>query len=267
MNISIIIPTYREHTSIARLLKQIFRVLPLANVVVVDDSPDNRTQIVIKKFQLRNKRIHLIRRDKKGGRGSAVIDGMRYALDLSLRAPKGRGNPKRNLKIASPYERTRNDKWETDVFIEMDADGSHDPKELLAGITEVRTKKVVVSSRYTRGSSIVDWPLSRRILSRLSNTLIRILLHSPLRDNTNGFRFYSTEAARILYSHQFVTTGFIVLSEEMFVLRAAGFAFTEIPTVFRNRTRGSSSANWNEFFASLRALWRLKRFTVPRPKV
>lgn len=231
MNIVIIIPAYKEHESIHVLFSSILQVLPSAYIVVVDDSPDDRTQNVVNKFQLKNKRIHLIKRDKKAGRGSAVIEGMRYAL-----------------KHISGLTHV----------VEMDADGSHDPKELLAGITAVRTKTAIVASRYIKGSKIIDWPLSRKALSRLSNFFIRAILGSPLHDNTNGYRFYSRKAAEALTAHAFISTGFVLLTEEMLVLTRAGYTFREIPTVFKNRALGTSSANWKEFTSSILTLWKLK---------
>lgn len=230
MKTAIIIPTYNERENIGRLVSQLAKLLPEAAIIVVDDnSPDGTAKIVLSKRK-KNSNIHLLLRKNKAGRGQAVLAGFAYALKNT----------------------------DAKLFVEMDADFSHDPSELQTLLEQTELRTVVLASRYVRGSRIVDWPFIRRVTSFLSNLLIRIVLNLPAKDNTNGYRIYGKDAIRILLKHRFVTSGYIVLSESGYVLRKHGFAFREIPTIFVNRKRGKSNASFREFTESLVALWRIR---------
>lgn len=227
-NISIIVPAYNESSNIKKLLKEI-RLNIKAQIIIVDDSNNNLTKNLLKKEKMK---ITYIKRMKKLGRGSAVLAGFKRALK------------NKNMKI----------------FVEMDADLSHPPAELRRNI-DYFTKKnldLLIGSRYLKKSEIVNWPISRRIFSRLANYLAKFLLRIPCSDYTNGYRIYSKNAAKkVSEKCGKIGDGFIMLSEILLVLHKNNFKIGEIETKFINRLKGESSTNIKLIIASLKGLIKL----------
>ncbi len=225
--ISIIIPTYNEEQNIIKLIDKIFNIPLKINIVVVDDSP--RSYPNIKKI----KNVKYIYRGKKLGRGSAVLIGIKEALKIS----------------------------KNKIIIEMDADFSHSPGEIVPNIKYFYKKKLnfLIASRYLKKSKILNWPLSRLILSKFSNLMARILLNIPIKDYTNGFRFYDRKAAGHILKKcsRSKSSGFILLSEIAMELYINRFKIDERPTIFVNRTRGESKASLSEIVNSFFGLLRL----------
>lgn len=227
--ISIIIPTYREEQNLQKIIPTVFSIVPKATIIVVDDNSPDKTKEVIKKLKIKYKNLIFISRDKKDGRGSAVVEGFTHAL-----------------------------KTHTDIFIEMDADFSHDPHELPTIIGLSKPKTVVVASRYMKGSNIVNVPPKRKFLSILANVFVKMLLNLPASDNTNGFRAYREDAVKILLDHSFVSKGYILLSESAYLLKQKGFSFIETPSTFVNRRIGQSNATFKEFSSSFKNILRIR---------
>lgn len=228
-NIAIIIPTYNELENIEKLIFEIKKKLPESEIFIIDDSNTQEIGALIKS---KNLQVSYFHRDNKSGRGSAVIYGFNKAI-------KDR---------------------EYKIFIEMDADFSHDPNELIRNIDFFTKEKLdlLIASRYLPGSKIINWSLSRRILSKLSNFLARNLLNIPLKDFTNGFRIYSPRAIkRIILSCGNIGDGFILLSEIIVVIKNNLMQIGEIQTNFVNRERGVSSVNFKLVMASLYGIIKL----------
>ncbi len=227
-NFAIIIPAFNEKDNLEKLIQKIFKVLPNTNIYIIDDTKIKSNIPNIKK----NKRVNYYLRKNKKGRGSAVIFGIKLAL-------KNKNNKN---------------------FIEMDADLSHAPNELIRNIIYFKKHNydLLISSRYMPKSKIVNWPIRRRILSILSNFLINIVLNLGITDYTNGFRIYSKRSARcIIKNCGKISDGFIILSEILFILDKQGYKIGEISSFFKNRNRGTSSVNLNLVFSSLLGLFRL----------
>ena len=142
----------------------------------------------------------------------------------------------------------------------MDADFSHNPNEFSTKI-EIFSKTnsdLLIASRYLKNSKIINWSIQRRIFSRISNILARLLLKIPVSDYTNGYRFYSKRAAeKIVNTCGNVGDGFIILSEILFTLHKSNFIINETDTIFKNRVRGESSVNLKLIFQSLKGLIKL----------
>jgi len=229
-SIGIVIPAYNEKDNILKLVKSIRKKLSCI-IIIVDDSSNIDIQKILLKNKLKN--IKYFNRGKKSGRGSAVLFGFKKLIYF-----------KKNINC----------------LIEMDADLSHSPTELKRNINYFYNNSLdlLIASRYLKNSSIINWPLSRRILSKLSNTLARNLLGVPVNDYTNGFRFYSNAAAKKIISKCNKTGGgFIILSEIILVLWKNNFKISEIKTIFRNRIRGESSVNLKLIIDSLIGLFKL----------
>ncbi len=224
--VGVVIPSYKEADNIGRLIREILTFVPEARIAVVDDSPDLATKDAVERLGLA--RVTVTHRGAKGGRGSAVLEGIRQLLDQGC-----------------------------SQILEMDADFSHPPSQIPDLLREAGERRfdLLVASRYLPQSEIRNWPLSRRTFSKCSNLLARAVLGVPLADYTNGYRVYSLRAARLI-----VETcgkegkGFIALSEILVNLHYRGFRVGEVPTVFVNRMRGESSVNFQEIKNALTGL-------------
>ncbi len=226
--IGIIIPTYNEGENIENLVEKIESLLPNSEIFIIDDS---KTRLPDKIFKNKNL-INYFHRGQKLGRGTAVIFGLEHALKKDY----------------------------IDIFIEMDADFSHDPNELNEKIIFFEKNKLdmLIASRYTKKSKIINWGLFRRIFSFLANFLAKLLLRIPCTDYTNGFRFYSRRAAeKVVFKCGQIGGGFIVLSEILVVIYLNKFKISELPTVFVNRKRGESSVTLKLIASSLIGLIKL----------
>ena len=228
MSIAIIIPTYNEKENIINLVIELTKITEKSQIVIVDDS---KKDDISKKIENVNN-VKLIFRGKKLGRGSAILEGLKYLKENS----------------------------EAEIFIEMDADYSHDPSELQKNLLLQSEKNydLLISSRYLKDSKIINWPLSRRIFSYFANKLARFLLGVPISDYTNGYRIYSKSAVdHISKNCGKIGDGFIILSEILVELYYNGFKVGETKSKFVNRVRGESSVNLKEILNSLFGLLKI----------
>ena len=225
--ISIIIPTLNEEENIVRLIDKIFKIPLNIRIIIIDDSKKPFPKLD------KIKKVDYVYRGKKLGRGSAVILGIKKALL----------NKKNRL------------------IIEMDADFSHRTEEIKPNVNHLLKKKInfLIASRYLKKSKIVNWPISRHLLSKISNLLARVLLGVPIKDYTNGFRFYDRKAAKHIVSKcsKSNSKGFILLSEIAVELYINKFKINERPTIFINRIRGESKADIMEIFNAFCGLLKL----------
>ena len=232
MKTLIVLPSYNEKQNISNLIDKILLQSLDNNIVVIDDnSPDNTIKTInkfIEKKHYKN-RVHLIKRKKKLGRGSAVLDGLKWGYN--------------NLN-------------DLDLFIEMDCDFSHSPDEIIKGKELIKSFDFVIGSRYPNGK-IINWPIRRRIFSYFANQLIRFLIDRKISDYTNGFRFYSKKTINYLLKYNIKSSGHICLSEIAAILLKANFLTTSFPIVFNNRVRGKSSVNFKEISKSLLSIIRI----------
>src|SRR5688572_11629867 len=166
--VGVVIPAYKEADNIANLIQEILRRVPSARIVVVDDSPDLATKAAAEMLGL--SQVKVTHREKKGGRGSAVLEGVTQLLQDDCTQ-----------------------------ILEMDADFSHPPSQIPTLLQEAVDRKLglLIASRYLPQSEIHHWPLPRRVFSRCANMLARATLGVPIADYTNGFRVYSRPAAEL----------------------------------------------------------------------
>jgi dolichol-phosphate mannosyltransferase len=217
MNYGIIIPCYNEEKNIVSLITKIKKSSNPKYIVLVDDSKKTMENIIPKK-------IIYIHRKKKLGRGSAIILGMRILI-------------KKKVKI----------------FIEMDADHSHNPYEIKKNIKIFNKKNLdlLIASRYEKKSKIIGWPFKRRLLSKLANYLAIFLLKVPVSDFTNGFRIYSLRSVkRLLENFKKSSNEFIVLSEIIVELYYSNYLVDCVETRFIERKFGRSSVDFSLIFRS-----------------
>ena len=228
--IAIIIPTYNEHENILILLNKLSKLKYIKTIIIIDDSNNDLTKQKIKKSKIK---VKYYKRSKKLGRGSAVLFGIKKIIKKLL---------------------------DNDLIVEMDADLSHNPNELSRNIKFFIKNKtdLLISSRYLKGSKIINWGLKRKLLSRMSNILAKFFLNVPVSDYTNGFRIYNKKSAKlILKKCGRIGEGFIILSEILICIHTSGLKINEIKTIFVNRVRGESSVNFKLILNSLTGLIKL----------
>lgn len=225
--------TYNEIESLPRLVDEVFRHLPQADLLVIDDnSPDGTGQWCDCKAQSES-RLKCLHRTGKQGLGTAILAGMRYATEHG-------------------YE----------YVLNMDADFSHDPKylpDLVAGMDRPSEPSVdvMIGSRYVRGGAITGWPLKRHLMSRGINWYSRWLLGLRPRDCSGGYRCYRTAALARLDFEQIQSRGYSFQEEVLWRLKRLGCRFGETPIIFADRVHGSSKINPRESWSALRIILRL----------
>jgi dolichol-phosphate mannosyltransferase len=222
--------TYNEIANLPTLVEEILRILPSADLLVVDDnSPDGTGRWCDERAGV-EPRLRCLHRSGKLGLGSATLEAIRYAL-------------------ANDYE----------TFITLDADWSHDPAYLTQLVAALDIADVAIGSRYCPGGAIEDWPMHRRVVSRWVNGLTRLLLRLPVRDASGAFRAYRVAKLRELRLEEIRATGYAYLEELLWHLHRAGATFAEVPITFHERRAGQSKVNLGEARSKLGTLFRLAR--------
>jgi len=208
----VIVPTYNERENIARLVETVLAQDPRLEMLIVDDgSPDGTGEIVDGIIAV-NARVHILRRPRKMGLGTAYIAGFRWALERDY------------------------------AFVfEMDADFSHDPAHLPDFLRAVESADLVLGSRYREGKvTIVNWPINRLILSYFANVYARAVTGLPVWDTTGGFKCFRREVLESIDLSKVVSNGYAFQIEMSFRAWKRGFRLVEIPIVFVDRTEGHS---------------------------
>ena len=232
--IGVILPTYGEAANIASIIEDIERLDLDVSILIIDDSsPDGTAEVVLEKQKI-YRNLVLCSRPKKSGLGTAITDGFKFFL-ASPNPPK--------------------------YVFTMDADYSHNPQDIPKLLTTMRECEcaIVIGSRYSKGGRIKGWPLSRKIVSRVANTMARRLLGLKLKDCTAGFRCYSTVFLRDVISSLHSTT-YEIQIETVRQAYLRDFKVKETPVLFVNRKRGKSKLAWGEIKSfltyTMRAVWR-----------
>lgn len=209
-----IIPTYDEKENIRDILARVFELVPAFHVLVVDDgSPDGTGDIVEGEKTTYGDRLHLLRRAGKQGLGTAYIAGFKWALQRGYR-----------------------------FIFEMDADFSHDPKDLvrLHAACSLEGVGMSVGSRYVRGGSVRDWTWDRVLLSFCASLYVRAVLWLGVRDTTAGFVCYRAEALRAVDLDAIRFIGYAFQIEMKYRVKRAGLRIVEVPITFVDRKKGRS---------------------------
>lgn len=229
MKILIIIPTFNERDNIKKLIPSIKRINKKIDILVVDDSSFDGTFDVVNSFKKKDKTINLIKRPYKSGLGKAYVDGFKYAL-----------------------------KEKYDFIFEMDADFSHDPKYIPNFLKEIKNYDLVIGSRYLNGVSVVNWPISRLILSKFANFYVRSITGIPLTDSTSGYKCYRRQVIEAIDLNKIHSDGYAFQIEMHYKAWKNGFKIKEIPIIFVDRHSGTSKMSRKVMFEAAIVVWKLR---------
>ena len=219
----IIIPTFNEKDNIVSLVETILKTLPEVELLVVDDSsPDGTGDLVKSLIQHFESRLHLLVRPAKEGLGTAYIEGFKWAI-----------------------------KKEYDFIFEMDADFSHNPKELPKLIKHLDHHDLVIGSRYVNGISVVNWPIGRIFLSYFASLYVQWITNMPIKDPTSGYVGYTKKALMTLDLDRIRFVGYAFQIEMKYKLWKRGFKWIEHPIIFVNRSLGKSKMHGNIIWEAL----------------
>ena len=235
----VIIPTYNERENVARMIDMVLSLEGDFHLLFVDDGSPDGTAAIIKERQAEkiaqnpeNKRIHLIERSGKLGLGTAYIAGFRWALEHGY-----------------------------DHIFEMDCDFSHNPDDLLRLDRRLsEDADVVIGSRYVRGVNVVNWPLSRLLMSYFASKYVRTVTRMPVCDATAGFVGYRREVLQTLNLDKVEMIGYGFQIEMKYTAWRHGFRLAEESIIFIDREAGTSKMSsgifGEAFFGVLRLPWR-----------
>ena len=226
----VVIPTYNEAGNIEKLIDRIFQlnITGLEILVVDDNSPDGTAAVVVHR-QAREPRLHLIRRGGKMGLGTAYASGFCFALERGF-----------------------------DYIFEMDADLSHNPDDLPRFLEKIRDYDLVVGSRYTHGVNVINWPLSRLLLSLWANWYTRVITGLPLKDCTSGFKCFRRQVLESIVLDKIKSDGYSFQIEMNFMAWRLGFRIVELPIIFVDRELGSSKMSRKVMKEAAVMVWRLR---------
>ena len=230
MEALVVIPTYNERDNIGRLIDGVLRLPVDVNVLVVDDNSPDGTGELVDDIAQREPRVHVLHRPQKLGLGGAYIKGFKWALA------------------------------ETDAryIFEMDADFSHDPQAILQFLDKIRDADLVIGSRYSNGITVMNWPLSRLILSVSANIYTRIVTGLPVHDATGGYKCFRREVLEALPLDRIHSDGYSFQIEMNFHAWKRGFRMVEMPIVFVDRLVGTSKMSRRIIWEAAFLVWKLR---------
>jgi len=225
----IIVPTYNEIENIEKLIRDISDIDSTSDILIVDDNSPDGTGEQVEKLREQFKNLFLIKREEKLGLGTAYVAGFKYALQNGYT-----------------------------IIFEMDADFSHDPKEIPNFLEAIKNADLVIGSRYIKGVNVVNWPLSRLLLSYFANRYTRFVTGLPLCDSTGGYKCYKRQVLESINLEEIRSGGYSFQIEMNFKAWKKGFELKEIPIIFIDRAVGKSKMSKQIIREAVWMVWKLK---------
>jgi dolichol-phosphate mannosyltransferase len=231
--ILIIIPTYNEVQNIRDLVPLVLSQDQRIDILVVDDNSPDGTAAAVDGLMDNEPRLNLIKRDSKMGLGTAYVAGFRFAL-----------------------------KADYDLIFEMDADFSHDPAEIPNFISNMDDNGLVIGSRYIKGVNVINWPISRLILSWLANLYTRIVTGLSVKDATSGYKCFKRGVLESIDLDMIHSDGYAFQIEMDYKAWKNGYRILEIPIVFVDRNIGISKMNPGIIREAVWIVWKLRLLSI-----
>jgi dolichol-phosphate mannosyltransferase len=228
-NFLVCIPTYNEKDNIRLIIEAVLGQGEDMEILIIDDNSPDGTGDIVETIKSTNKRVHLLRRPGKLGLGTAYIDGFKNGLKLP----------------------------QIGYFMEMDADFSHDPNNIKQFKEAISEADLVIGSRYVNGIRIINWPMSRLLLSYFASIYVRRITGLPVLDPTGGFKCFKREALESLKLDMIRSNGYCFQIEINFYIWRAGFKIKEIPIIFFDRRQGASKMSRKIVYEAIWGVWRL----------
>jgi dolichol-phosphate mannosyltransferase len=207
----VLIPTYNERENLPRIVARVRSAVPTVDILVLDDNSPDGTGAVADDLAGTDPQVHVLHRAGKEGLGAAYLAGFAWALDRGY-----------------------------DAAVEMDADGSHQPEQLPALLEAAERADVVIGSRWVSGGTVVNWPLSRKILSVGGNLYVRVMLAMSVHDATGGYRVYRASALHRMDLHSVESQGYGFQVDMTWRAVRSGLTVVEVPIEFVERVLGES---------------------------
>ncbi len=225
----VVVPTYNEAMNLPLIVPQILAQESRIDVLVVDDNSPDGTGQMADGMSRSEPRIHVLHRPGKGGLGKAYLAGFRWALERD-------------------YE----------FIFEMDADFSHDPRFLSLFLEAARDADLVIGSRYKTGVNVINWPMSRLLLSIGANQYAQRVTGLPIVDSTGGFKCFRRRVLEAIDFERVRSNGYSFQIEMTFRAWKKGFRLVEIPIVFTDRVEGQSKMNKRIMREAIWMVWWLR---------
>ncbi len=225
----IIIPTYNELENIQRLIPELMALDPAICVLVVDDNSPDGTGKLVDDMARENDRISVLHRPAKLGLGSAYVAGFKCAVQQDV-----------------------------DCVFEMDADFSHDPAMVPDFLEQIKSCDVVIGSRYINGINVVNWPMSRLLLSYFANIYTRLVTGMTIRDATSGYKCFRREVLESINLDDVRSDGYAFQIEMNFRCWRKGYRLQEIPIIFVDRRSGTSKLSQGVINEAVWIVWWLR---------
>lgn len=228
----VLIPTYNEKENVERMIRKVFSLKTLFEILIIDDnSPDGTAEIVDRLIPEFSDRLHILKRAGKEGLGKAYLAGFHWAL-------------------ARPYE----------YIFEMDCDFSHNPRyleKLYAACTQ-QNADLAIGSRYISGINVINWPLGRVLMSYIASMYVRTITGMKIMDTTAGFKCYHRKVLETIDFDNIRLKGYGFQIEMKFKTWKHGFKIVEVPIIFKDRTRGASKMSGGIFNEALWGVLKMK---------
>lgn len=225
----VIIPTYNELTNIRRLIPDLLGRYPDLDILVVDDNSPDGTGNFVEEYGTSDPRVRILRRAGKMGLGTAYVAGFRYMIENKY-----------------------------DIAIQMDADFSHDPKEINQFLEAIEKHDLVIGSRYIQGVNVINWPMKRLLLSYFANKYTKVITGLPIQDSTGGFKCIRREVLESIDLNYIRSNGYAFQIEINFKAWKRGFNVHELPIVFTDRVQGSSKMSKKIVREAVFMVWKLR---------
>lgn len=225
----VIIPTFNEAANLPQIVPVVLAQDPRVQVLVVDDNSPDGTGRIADEMAAANPRIHALHREAKAGLGRAYLAGFAWALKEGF-----------------------------DAVFEMDADFSHDPTFIPAFLTALEGADLVLGSRYATGVNVINWPISRLLLSLGANFYARVVTGLPLSDSTGGFKCFRREVLAAIDLGRVRSNGYAFQIEMSFRAWKKGFTLTEVPIIFHDRVEGHSKMSKKIVREAVWMVWWLR---------
>ena len=229
----ILIPTYNEYENITRIIKAIFDLEKKFDILVIDDSSPDNTALLVKELQAQHPdSLFLLERKSKKGLGTAYIEGFKWGLSKSYQ-----------------------------YIFEMDADFSHNPKDLIHLYNTCLSNEadVAIGSRYVNKGNVRNWSFERILLSKGASYYVKLLTRLPVNDPTAGFICYKASVLKNIDFSKISFSGYAFQIEMKYAAWKLGFSLKEIPITFVDRKLGQSKMSINIFNEALNGVWKMRK--------